>query len=478
MRARLLLSFTLVALVSVIGVVVFARQGAANTVRTFMNRGNMVGSDELIAELQDYYAQNGSWRGVESLLGGAGRGQGQGMMHGQGQGMMMGQRLRLADADSAIVADTSTTPSGKLTAAEKSAAVPLEVDGRTVGYLYWQGGMAFTAADQTFLVSRLTRGAITAGLIAAGFSLLLALLLAYTLMRPVRELTRAARRLGERDLSQRVRVSGNDELAELARSFNNMADSLQQAEDSRRALTADIAHELRTPLAVQRANLEALQDGVYPLTPENLSPVIEQNFLLTRLVDDLRTLALADAGQLTLERTPTDINALVQRVVERFQPQASARQIALRFDSVQEVQRTAQQTESASALHLSLNIDPQRIEQILSNLLSNALRYTPDGGQIAVRIIVKPPSRGVVAGTSGPGGVQISVRDSGPGIPSEDLPHIFERFYRVDRSRSRSEGGSGLGLAIARQLAEAHGGSLIAANHPQGGAVLSLSLPN
>lgn len=465
MRARLLLSFALVALVSVIGVVVFARQGAANTVRTFMNRGSMVGSDELIAELQDYFAQNGSWQGVENLLGGAGRGQG--AMHGQGQGMMMGQRLRLADARSVIVADTSSTPTGKLTAAEKAAAVPLEVDGRTVGYLYWQGGMAFTAADQTFLVSRLTRGAITAGLIAAGLSLLLALLLSYTLMRPVRELTRAARRLGEHDLSQRVRVSGNDELAELARTFNNMADSLQQAEDSRRALTADIAHELRTPLAVQRANLEALQDGVYPLTPDNLAPVLEQNLLLTRLVDDLRTLAMADAGQLTLERTPTDIYLLVQRVIERFQPQASARSIALRFDSARAV----------SELHLLLNVDPQRIEQILSNLLSNALRYTPDGGQIAVKIIDTLAGLDAAAGSGTPGGVQISVYDSGPGIPHEALPHVFERFYRVDRSRSRSEGGSGLGLAIARQLAEAHGGSLTVANHPQGGAVFILSLP-
>lgn len=455
MRARLLLSFTLVVLVSVIGVVVFARQGAASTVRTFMYRGSMIGSDELVADLQAFYTQYGSWQGVESVLGGVGRGQGQGqgMMHGQGQGMMMGQRLRLADAQGVVVADTTTQPVGKLSTDEKEAAIPIKVNGRTVGYLSWQGGMAFTAADETFLVSRLTRAAISAGLIAGGLSLLLALLLSYNLMRPVRELTQAARRLGEHDLSQRVRVSGKDELAELARTFNRMADSLQQAEESRRALTADIAHELRTPLSVQRANLEAMQDGVYPLTPDNLAPVLEQNLLLTRLVDDLRTLALADAGQLTLERTPTDLPALVQRVVERFQPQAAARRITLEFDTG---------TTSAS---LTPNLDPQRIEQILSNLLSNALRYTPDNGQVTVHM------------RNASQAVQISIQDSGPGIPLESLPRVFERFYRVDRSRSRSEGGSGLGLAIARQLAEAHGGSLVAANHPQGGAVFTLSLP-
>jgi signal transduction histidine kinase len=458
MRHRLLFSFTLVVLVSVIGVVVFALRGAASTVRTFMYRGSMVASDDLVEALQDYYALNGSWQGAESLLGGSGRGQGQGgMMHGQG---MMGQRLRLADASGAVVADTAGAAAGELSRAEREAAIPLKVDGRTVGYLAWQGGMAFSAADQSFLVGNLTRAAVTAGLIAAGLSLLLALLLSYTLMRPVRELTLAARRLGERNLSQRVRVSGKDELAEMALTFNRMADSLQQAEDNRRALTADIAHELRTPLAVQRAHLEALQDGVYPLTPENLAPVLEQNLLLTRLVDDLRTLALADAGQLTLERTPTDLTALVERLVERFQPQAVRRNIAL-----------ALQSAAWDGLPQALNIDPQRVDQILSNLLSNALRYTPDGGQIAVGVAVDG-----AAGLGRPA-VQITVRDSGPGIPPEALPHVFERFYRADRSRSRAEGGSGLGLAIARQLAEAHGGSLTAANHPQGGAVFTLILP-
>ena len=246
--------------------------------------------------------------------------------------------------------------------------------------------MAFTVADQTFLVGRLTRAAVSAGIIAGGLSLLLALLLSYNLMRPVRELTQAARRLGERDLSQRVRVRGKDELAELASTFNRMADSLEQAEDSRRALTADIAHELRTPLAVQRANLEAMQDGVYPLSPDNLAAVLEQNLLLTRLVDDLRTLALADAGQLTLERTMTDLPDLLDRVVERFQSQAATRQISLRLEPESKVAQ------------YQISVDPQRIEQILANLLSNALRHTPDSGQITVRIASMSAAVGETSG--------------------------------------------------------------------------------
>jgi two-component system OmpR family sensor kinase/two-component system sensor histidine kinase BaeS len=249
-------------------------------------------------------------------------------------------------------------------------------------------------------------------------------------------------------------VHGSDELATLGRAFNNMADSLQKAEQSRRALTADIAHELRNPLAVQRANLEALQDGIYPLTSENLAPVLEQNHLLTRLVEDLHTLALADSGQLRLERRDIDFPSLAGKVVERFVPQAASREIRLSYDKVPIP---------------PLSIDPTRVEQILNNLLSNALRYTPGGGDIAVSVSGVTPQL--------PGAVQLRVHDSGPGIPAEALPHVFERFYRADRSRSRGEGGSGLGLAIARQLAEAHGGTLEAANHPEGGAVFTLTLP-
>jgi signal transduction histidine kinase len=301
----------------------------------------------------------------------------------------------------------------------------------------------------------LSQAALTAGLAAGGLSLLLAFLLAFNLLRPVRELTQAAARLGQGDLAQRVPVRGNDELTILGRSFNKMADSLQAATRSRQALTADIAHELRNPLAVQRANLEALQDGVYPLTPENLQPILEQNMLLSRLVDDLHTLALADAGQLKLERIPVDLRLLVERVGERFRPQASSQKITLN----QHVPADALAAEAGPLL------DPLRIEQILSNLFSNALRYTPEGGQIEISLVFRPDL------------AEMTVRDSGPGIPAEALPYIFDRFYRADRSRSRMDGGTGLGLAIARQLAEAHGGSLTAANHPQGGAVFTLRLP-
>jgi signal transduction histidine kinase len=339
-----------------------------------------------------------------------------------------------------------------LSKSELAIAIPLRVDGKTVGYLFSTGGMGITNASQQALLNRLNRAVMLAGLFAGGLGLLLALGLAYTLLRPVRELTHASQKLAEGDLTQRVAIHGDDELATLGHTFNHMADSLQSAEESRRLMTADIAHELRTPLAVQRANLEALQDGVYPLTVENIIPVIEQNHLLTRLVEDLQTLALADAGKIELERTPTDLIALVGRVVEQFQPQATLHQIKLVL--------------STPAYELApVSIDPIRVEQVLTNLLSNALRYTPQDGMIQVGFTVSAHK------------ACITVHDSGPGIPQASLPYIFERFYRVDKSRSRSEGGSGLGLAIARNLARAHGGDLTATNHASGGALFTLKVP-
>ncbi len=452
MRLRLFLSFAVIVLVAVASMLVIARLGAASEVRAFMFRGGMSGTQGLVGALEDYYASRGSWQGVDALLAESGLGHGHGM-GSQGMGAMMNQRLRLADTRGYLVADSLGGDfGGQVSQTELNTGIALEVGGQVVGYLLPEGGMAFSPADESRLVSRITHAARIAGLAAGGVSLLLALVLSYRLLRPIQALTHAAEHMAQGDLSQRVQVQGSDELALLGKTFNRMAASLQQAEESRQAMTADIAHELRNPLAVQRASLEALQDGIYPLNPENLAPILEQNALLSRLVDDLRTLALADAGQLKLESVPTDFAALVERVVERHIPQAVAQQIELTYQK------------PPSRLP-SLDLDPLRVQQILGNLLSNAMRYTPSQGRIEVTL-------SQTAST-----VQLTVRDSGPGIPSEALPYIFERFYRADRSRSRLEGGTGLGLAIARQLAKAQGGDLTAANHPQGGAVFTLMLP-
>jgi signal transduction histidine kinase len=457
MRLRLFLSFALIALAAIASMAFFARQRTAAEVSAFMFPGWVGDSQGLVAELEGYYQGHGSWAGVETILSAQANASGAGSgMHG-GQGMM-GQRLRLADADGNLVADSAggpadSQPGGVLSADEMERAVSLVYQGETVGYLLAQGGMqGFTNRDQALLLSRLNQAALVAGLIALGLALGLALLLSMRLLRPVHALTQAAGAMAQGDLGQRVAVQGKDELAALGQAFNQMASSLQNAEASRKAMTADIAHELRTPLAIQRANLEALQDGIYPLTPEHLTPILEQNQMLTRLVEDLRTLALADSGQLQLERQTVHLDELVKRVVSQFSTQAATRQLQTRL----EIQ--------ASPLP-PVKVDPLRIEQILINLLTNALRYSPPGGWITISLNHRNTQ------------LEVQIQDNGPGIPAEALPLIFDRFYRADHARSRAEGGSGLGLAIARQLAQAHGGDLSAANHPQGGANFTLTLP-
>jgi len=469
MRLRLILSFIFIVLVAVASVVLIASQNTASEVRAFMFRGGMTGTEGLVVALEEYYQTNQTWQGVEIIFIMPGTGQGMGHSgQGSGQGTganlgggMLNQRLRLVDAQGNILIDTTNeTVSAHLSNDDLEQAIPLVVNKQTVGYLLPEGGLGFTHNDETALVDRINQAAITAGLIAVSVSLLLALLLAYRLSRPIRDLTQAANQLAQGDFTQQVPVHGNDELANLGRAFNQMAASLEEAEQSRRAMTADIAHELRNPLAVQRANLEALQDGIYPLTSENLNSVLEQNYLLNRLVEDLRTLALVDSGQLALERTSTDLTALVTRIVDRHRPQADARSVSLNVSASEHVPQ--------------IFLDPGRVEQILGNVLSNALRYTPEGGQIDIEIT--SPPKGITK-SNNIEIVRLTVHDNGPGIPPEALPYLFDRFFRGDRARCRNEGGTGLGLAIARQLSQAHGGDLTARNHPRGGAVFTLTLP-
>jgi signal transduction histidine kinase len=453
MRLRLILSFALVALAAIGSVLLITRQGTASEVHTFMARGGMMGLDSLAGNLEGYYQANGSWQGVETLLQDARPGQGMGMMMGQGPWM------RVADAQGNVVADNKNAAQGKLTAGERQGAIALQnLRGELIGYLVASAGNE-TASEQQLLAALARAGWIAAG-ISGGLALALAFLLSYSLLRPVGDLTRAAAKLAGGDLSQRVAVRTEDEIGSLGQAFNHMASSLEQARQAREAMTADIAHELRTPIAIQRAHLEALEDGVYPLTVENLRPVLEQTESLTRLVEDLRTLALADAGELTLERSIVDLPGLVQRLVERFQPEAGRRGIRLQVEPVPAVP-SAVKAQSFN----NLSLDAGRVEQILNNLLSNALRYTPEMSVVSVCV----RAAGEWA--------EVCVADSGPGIPAEALPRLFERFYRADKSRNREAGGTGLGLAIARQLALAHGGDITAANRAEGGAEFVLRLP-
>jgi signal transduction histidine kinase len=454
MRLRLFISFVIVVLISVLSVVVLLRGSAANEVRAFMLHGAVVESEQLVSDIAEYYQQTGTLIGAADALNLPNRGQARGRGN-LGVGMGINQNLVLADQNGDILySSTPIDDVASLSALQLQNALPIQQGGKNVGYILIEGSSSYSSNDEAFLLNRINQTALIAGVIAIAISLLVALFLAHRLLLPVRDLTNGSEQLAAGDLSYRVPIRGNDELAALGKTFNLMADSLQNAEENRQVMTADIAHELRNPLAVQRATLEALQDGIYEPTPDRLGLILEQNQMLTRLVNDLRTLALADAGRLELDKVPTDIYDLLQRVEGKFSVQAAEHGQGITISN--DIQGTTS---------LVINIDPIRVEQIINNLISNALRYSPENGQIQLRLSTINAQ------------LIIDVIDQGPGIPDDALPHIFERFYRADKSRSRQEGGTGLGLAIARQLAEAHGGSLNAVNLPAGGSKLTLSLP-
>jgi signal transduction histidine kinase len=291
---------------------------------------------------------------------------------------------------------------------------------------------------------------LSAGLAGFGATLLI-LGLSRRILAPIEALTAAAQRLEAGDLSQRVEITSHDEIGDLAHAFNAMADGLARLEELRRNLVGDVAHELRTPLSNIRGYLEAIQDGVVEPGPDIVDSLYEEAMLLHRLVDDLQELALAEAGQLRLERRPVALADVVDRAVGAVHPRAEAGGITLRVDV-------------ADDLPL-VDVDPQRIGQVLRNLLDNALAHTPASGEI------------VVAASLAEHWIEVRVRDTGVGIAPEDLPYVFERFYRADRSRARATGGTGLGLAIARHWVEAHGGEIRVESAVGQGTCFTLTLP-
>lgn len=291
-----------------------------------------------------------------------------------------------------------------------------------------------------------------AGLTALASAFGASLLVSRRVVRPVQELTGASGRIAAGNFEERVQETSKDEIGQLARSFNRMAARLQQAENLRRQLIGDVAHELRTPLTTIKGSVEAMIDGKLPAGPETFRLIYSEAERLNRLVDDLQELSRVEAGAYELQPRKTALPALVRAAQARFANQFHEKSVRLQVDLPEGLPEAC--------------VDGDRILQVLANLLANSLRYTPAGGQVTMRMA----SVGDL--------IQVTVADTGAGIPAEHLEHVFTRFYRVDKSRSRQAGGSGIGLTIARHLVEAHGGRIWVESRGRGqGSAFHFTVP-
>lgn len=462
---RLLAGFAMVLLIAVLATSLYSRHAAQSEFQRFVNRGQESRLQNTAYIFAISYAQSrGSWDDAQRTA----------VVAAQ----LFGDHVVVTDSNGVVVADSAD---GKLLGqhfaggdewqqtaivAERRRGGPFGMQApppappdTTLGTVYVENPGA--AADRADFLGRLQRALLVGAGIGLLAALVVSLYLARRVGRPIELVTAAAHRMGQGDLAQRVPVGGGAEAVELAASFNKMAENLARSQELRQQLVADVAHELRTPLANIRGYLEAIEDGLVRADEATLRILREEAAQLNRLIDDLQELAQAEAGALRLDRHPADLGELIEHTLAAARARAAEREIAL--------------VAAAEPDLPPVEIDAQRIAQVLQNLLGNALRHTPPGGRIEVG-----------ARRAAPATVEVWVEDTGSGIAPDDLPHVFERFYRADVSRTHSDAasadaseraGSGLGLAIARWIAQAHDGEITIDSDDGKGTVCSVFLP-
>jgi two-component system sensor histidine kinase BaeS len=443
--SKLILAFLTIGVVSVL---IIAATAVWSTRAEFIRFLSDQSKYDVVSRLEEYHRTYGSWEQVESIFV-YGNNMGQ---PGMGPGThMRRQPFVLANANGHILIPNGPYHRGEtLSPAALKEGIKITEDGQVIGYLIPLRGQFEGTPRELQFIQRINQLLLYGALIGAVIALLLGILLSRTLTRPIRELTQATHAVSEGDLSQQVPVRSNDELGELAQAFNKMSNELSRSINARKQMTADIAHELRTPLSLIIGHAEAVHDGVLPPTRENFEIIREEATRLEHLVNDLRILSLADAGELSVNPQTIEPQRLLQDVASTYQYQAQRKNVRLELDI-------------ASPLP-TIEVDPGRMTQVLTNILDNALRHTPEGGRIVLSV------------READGQVELAIQDSGPGLKAEDLERIFDRFYRTDASRQR-DGGSGLGLAIAKSIVQAHGGSISAESEAGKGLKVIVRLP-
>jgi len=454
-RFKLVLSLFLLVIVVLGSLYYVVNRTTQSEFRDYVVRGRSNQLRGARGTLLRYYSENGSWDGVDSVFREkvVARAEGNGKGPGGSASSPPGgpRNVALAGPAGRIIASYDGEMVGKKIPVDLlSQGIPLELDGQKVGTLL-AGPILATELGQPerqFLES-VNRRIIYAGVVGIAAALFLGWLLVRQLTRPLNRLTRATRQVSQGELDHRVSVDSNDELGELAESFNRMTRDLQESEEIRRRMIGDIAHELRTPLTVLSGEVEAIREGVYEPTDEKLKEIQEDINLLNRLIEDLRELTLAEAGELELNKGPVDLSDLVGRLSGKLSELSPEADLELTTDLPEALPE--------------IELDVDRISQVINNLVKNAISHT-ESGEVRISLKERPEE------------VLVKIADTGEGIPEDKLEHVFDRFYRADNSRS-GEGGTGLGLSIAKELVRAHGGEIWIDSEPGKGTTVSFSLP-
>ena len=378
-------------------------------------------------------------QGVPGLGGGPGPGPGPGGRN------TLPQRIFLLDAEKSPV--TGEIPMEY----PQDTLLPIEVNGAEVGWLGAAMIQSFKLPEEEAFITRLRNNlliGLAIGLVVAAF---LAWLLARHLSRPINRVAEGIRSLAAGDYNTRLETKGSDEIAKLGDDVNRLSSALGDSETSRKNMMSDMAHELRTPLAIISGELEAMSDGVRPMDKEQLESVRDEVQHLSVLVDDLHSLTLTDSGALAYKMNRVNLNDLVQLAVDSFKGRAAKKELEIGYTNPEQA--------------INLQGDEQRLRQLLHNLLDNAVRYTDAGGAISIALGIDKNH------------AQFTISDTAPGASVEECEHMFERLYRMEASRNRNSGGSGLGLAICRNIVAAHGGQIAAKPGPDGGLIITTRLP-
>ena len=434
-RWKMLIGFILIVALAIGTIAIVATRTATRQFDRYITQDQALKYQRLALILSSYYEETGSWDGVQKLI--------------EKIKKTYNSQIVLANEEGTIVGDTSGGMTGSISEEELSLKIATLGEAKDpTGFLFLRDRKR-SQLEKIFL-SSVNRSITVAAVLSILAAVILTAIYSRRTLKPIQELTSAAEKISRGELDQEVRVKSRDEVGKLASAFNSMAEDLKEQERLRKNMVSDVAHELRSPLTKTHGYLEAIKEGRMEAKPRVIDSLYKNSELLKKLVDDLHDLARAEAGKLDLEKQPILLRDIVKRAIESVRVKLEEKGIDLKVDSGEDA---------------LLDVDPDRVHQVLQNLIDNAVIHVEEGGHIRINTDLED------------GYVRVSVSDDGEGIPEKDLPHIFNRFYRVDSSRSRSSGGTGLGLTIAKELVEAHGGEIEVSSERGQGATFSFTLP-